>query len=118
MYTGQGYSAANDFAPLRHLWSLAVEEQFYLIWPIVMVLLLRVGSRRVADLSRWLFGIAARASPSCVALLFHQGPIGTTEVTPEAYWHIFGRDIAKADFLYLSTFSRAGGPAARCRRSP
>src|SRR6187551_3917743 len=29
VYTGQGYSAANDFAPLRHLWSLAVEEQFY-----------------------------------------------------------------------------------------
>ena len=23
-------------APLRHLWSLAVEEQFYLFWPIVM----------------------------------------------------------------------------------
>ncbi len=108
VYTGQGYSAANDFAPLRHLWSLAVEEQFYLIWPIVMVLLLRVGSRRVADLSRWLFGVAL-AITILLALLYHQGPIGTAQVTPEAYWHIFGRDIAKADFLYLSTFTRAGG---------
>jgi peptidoglycan/LPS O-acetylase OafA/YrhL len=108
VYTGQGYSAANDFAPLRHLWSLAVEEQFYLIWPIVMAVLLRMGSRRVADLSRWLFGIAL-AITILLAVLYHRGPIGTPDVTPGAYWHIFGRNIAKADFLYLSTFSRAGG---------
>ena len=28
VWIGAGYSAGNDFAPLRHLWSLAVEEQF------------------------------------------------------------------------------------------
>ncbi len=108
VYTGQGYGAANDFAPLRHLWSLAVEEQFYLVWPVVMVLLLRVGSRRVADLSRWLFG-AALLITIVVAIGYHSGPIGTPDVTPAAYWDLGGRQIAKADFLYLSTFTRAGG---------
>src|SRR6185437_14856336 len=30
-------------SPLQHFWSLAIEEQFYLIYPLVMVVILRVG---------------------------------------------------------------------------
>jgi peptidoglycan/LPS O-acetylase OafA/YrhL len=108
IWTGAGYTASNDFAALRHLWSLAVEEQFYLVWPIVMFLLLKSGSRRIADISRWLVAVAV-AIMLVTAALVYLGPIGTPELTPDAYWSIFGREISKFDWAYLGTFSRASG---------
>ena len=44
-YFAQWFNAS----PLRHTWSLAIEEQFYLAWPLVLVLLARFarGSRLI-----------------------------------------------------------------------
>ncbi len=42
------FEAAGRPSLLKHLWSLAVEEQFYILWPLLLGLVLRFGRRRGA----------------------------------------------------------------------
>jgi len=104
IWVGQGYTSQLDFVPLRHLWSLAVEEQFYLVWPLVMVALIRLGRRRLPSIALWLAG-AAVAIAAITALLYS----GATPDQAAAHWTIGARQISKTDALYLSTITRAGG---------
>ena len=108
IWVGQGYTSRLNWVPLRHLWSLAVEEQFYLVWPLIIVGLISLGRRRLPQVAVWLVGVALLIA-LVTALLFYPGHVGLPEFTPDAYWTVAGRSISKNDALYLSTITRATG---------
>ncbi|MFT8362807.1 MAG: acyltransferase family protein [Sporolactobacillus sp.] len=56
---------------LLHFWSLAVEEQFYLIWPIVLIFCLKRSDSRQRILLITLIGTGISAL--LMALLYHPG---------------------------------------------
>jgi peptidoglycan/LPS O-acetylase OafA/YrhL len=69
-HLGTGYfDVGANLNPLIHTWTLAVEEQFYLVFPVVIYAAWRAGLRRSAKHARlWTMGAVALVSLASFAL--------------------------------------------------
>ncbi|MBO82076.1 acyltransferase family protein [Citromicrobium bathyomarinum] len=72
------FDHASIYKPLRHVWSLAVEEQFYFVWPAVLVLGFRFAISRA-----WLTALLVASSFLYAQLAF--------DALSESYYSPFAR---------------------------
>lgn len=63
------FEALGAPSPLAHFWSLAIEEQFYLIWPVVLFISMKVGAKKTTLRNATL--VLALLSALEMALLFN-----------------------------------------------
>src|SRR5690606_32104793 len=93
--------------PLGHMWSLAITEQFYLVWPIVLLAVLMIGRRRapqdVLDAAR-----ASRpaAAPLRAWLVLAVAVIGYAVASAQPLLRFDGTN---SDRLYLGTDTHTMG---------
>lgn len=86
-YAGQFTDAPQLISPVEHYWSLAIEEQFYAVWPLALL---------------GIFAVSRKLRPAS-ALRITTGLFVLSAATSPAIASTFGADVA-----YWSTFTRLG----------
>jgi peptidoglycan/LPS O-acetylase OafA/YrhL len=78
-----GYFDQDSFRkPLMHLWSLGVEEQFYLFWPVVLILSSKYGRALEASLCLLVGSFAFSL------LYFDINPVASFYMLPSRFWEL------------------------------
>jgi len=82
--TSSYFASASDAKPLLHTWSLAVEEQYYIVFPLLMLAIRRFG-RSAMHLT---IATVALASLIASAVLIRSDPTATFYLLPTRVWEL------------------------------
>jgi len=94
--------------PLLHMWSLAVEEQFYFVWPIAITLFVGLRKRLPAIVLRSLVWVAVLGVVLASCWLFLVCSMNGPDVNDYQWFKPFiQRDITPEHFAFYSPFTRA-----------
>lgn len=77
------FDTAAEFKPLLHLWSLGIEEQFYLVWPVILALLWKRRRLLLVVLS-----ILIVASFALSVTLSHWAPVANFYSPASRFWEL------------------------------
>ena len=77
------FDAAAETKTLLHLWSLAVEEQFYLLWPVLLWAAWRMRLKTV-----WVVVLLLIASFAWNVLKIHSQPVATFYLPFSRFWEL------------------------------
>lgn len=96
---------------MGHAWSLSIEEQFYLVWPLLLLASLRLGGRRAA--LALAIGLAAGCGLWRAYLASHGAPI------TRIYWPLDTRcdGLLIGAAAALTQYSAGAGPLYRAARA-
>jgi peptidoglycan/LPS O-acetylase OafA/YrhL len=81
---GGYYDADAEIKPLVHTWSLAVEEQYYLIFPLFLLVCRRFGKRRTLIV----LGVVFVASLGLAQWGAHSAPLAAFLLLPTRAWEL------------------------------
>lgn len=66
------FEQAGNPSPLTHFWSLSIEEQFYVVWPLLLLLMYKLGAKK-QTMSRVVLVLAAVSALEMALLYDPQG---------------------------------------------
>tara|TARA_B100001057_G_C22839271_1_gene946429 strand:+ start:277 stop:2301 length:2025 start_codon:yes stop_codon:yes gene_type:complete len=94
----QGYfDESSELSPLLHTWSLAVEEQYYLLFPIFLLLFWRFGKRNIF----WMIVIMSLISFLICEWGWRNKPTPTFYLLPTRAWELFLGSISSIILLKM-----------------
>ena len=78
------FDVAAEFKPLLHTWSLAVEEQYYILFPLFLILAWRLGKKKIVTI----LAIIAILSLATAQWGISHDPMGTFYLLPTRAWEL------------------------------